>query len=591
MNAFVQELRGHRGANTTYAPLFGILADAHLEEVPFRHEALYVDTIAPYATWHYHGEGSLADPGSWSGDASESSFHERTPRALWLCWLLDGYDEAAFHLWVGKLGADSSVPTIDSDTTSGAALAALLTAYFFDVPLDFDDRSDPLWRDALELLERANDDPTPAQVDEWDLATIRERWRLRISRRTETEPTLCTVRDLGVPSSMGLEGSLIDQGRSGLSLGEALDQLEPGTIDGVVVARGADTGIELRRLALKKRSMRFLVGGSASAAARFSTLELLHVGELSASDLKAFAGSTCRLRSLRGYRAPIGAEGFDALAEIDAFAQLQELYLGGATARSDAEAWLKSGRTKHLHSLSLPNQTSGDITFGFTSMEAFANADWSELRVLELRSNEAFGEHAAAFAANPTLGPLRHLGLEGTRTDASAIEALAACPRLSELEHLDLFRTRAGAGLVAIAESPYLRKLRRLKVTLVDDAAVRAFAEHAAFEGLEELTIERSKLSDSIAALAGASWMRSVRVLSLQENAIDDLDCRALASSPHLGALQELHLYKNALTKAGVRALLGGLPALRNLRVYGVNVSKAEREQILGLRPEVEVMI
>ena len=578
----------------TYAPLFGILADARLEEVPFRHEALYVDTTSA-ATFHYHGEGSLADPGSWSSQARGSTFHERTPRALWLCCLLDGNDEAAFHLWVSKLAADALVPALDASSTAGAALGALLTAFFFHAPLDFDDRDDPMWcdpiwRDARALLQRADDDPTPADVDAWDLAAIRARWRLRVSRRTERKPTLRAVQSLGVPRSMGLEGMLIDQGASGLALGEALDQLDPGRIDGVIVAGGAAEG-PLRRLAATKSPMRFLVGGSASAAARFSALELLHVGVLSAGDLRAFAGSSCRLRSLRGSRAPIGADGFDALAEIDAFAELQELYLGGAMARGDAAAWLQSGRTRHLHSLSLPNQTSGDITFGFTSMEAFAHADWSSLRVLELKSNEKLGPHVEAFAANPTLGPLRHLGLEGTCADEERIAALAACPRLSELEHLDLFRTRTGVGLVAIAQSPYLKKLRRLKVTLVDDAAVRAFAEHAAFEGLEELGIERSSLGDSVEALADASWMRSVRVLSLQENQVDDAGCRALAASPHLGALQDLQLYKNALTKAGVEALLAGLPALRNLRVYGVKVSNAERERIRALRPEVEVMI
>lgn len=586
MNAFQQELRAHRGQTVTYAPLFGFLTDTHLEEVPFRHEALYQDTTG--AQFHYHGEGSLADRSSWSDDG-DSTFHEKTPRALWLCFLLDGNDAAAFHLWVSKLDADSAVPQVHSDSTSGEALAALLTAFFFDAlgDADSDDRTEPLWNDARAFLQEANDDPTPAQVDAYDLAQIRARWRCRVSRRTETKPTLRSVQRLGLPPSIELEGTLIDQSASGLSLGEALEHLEPGTIDGIIVARGVDT-MPLRKLALKRRSMRFLVADSVSGAARLPTLEVLHVGELSGGDLRAFEQSPCRLRSLRGYRAPIGLDGFDALAEIAAFAQLQELYLRGAMARGPALKWLESGRTSQLHSLSLPNESSGDITFGFSSMEAFASADWSELRSLELKSNEAFGEHAAAFAANPTLGPLRHLGLEGTRTDAEGIEALAACDRLSLLEHLDLFRTRAGAGLIAIAKSPYLKKLRRLRVTLVDDDTVGAFAEHAEFERLEELTIERSALRKSIPTLATASWMQSVRVLSLQENKVDDAGCRALAN---LAELKELRLYKNEFTKNGVRALLDGLPALRKLGVYGVSVSNAEREKIRALRPAVEVMI
>ncbi len=594
MNAFQQEVRAHRGQTVTYAPLFGILTDTHLEEVPFRHEALYLDTTGEYPTgFHYHGEGSLADRSNWSDDGGDSTFHEKTPRALWLCLLLDGNDEAAFHLWVSKLDADSTVPQVDGDSTPGVALAALLSAFFFDALEDVEDSDDgtePLWDDARAFLQEANDDPTPAQVDAYDLAQIRARWRCRVSRRTETKPTLQSVQRLGIPPSVELEGTLIDQSASGLSLGEALEHLEPGAIDGIIVAHGVDT-MPLRKLALKRRSMRFLVADSASGAARLPTLEVLHVGELSAGDLRSFEQSPCRLRSLRGYRAPIGSDGFDALAEIAAFEQLQELYLCGAMARGPASKWLESGRTSQLHSLSLPNQSSGDISFGFLSMEAFASADWSELRSLELKSNEAFGENAAAFAANPTLGPLRHLGLEGTRTDAEGIEALAACDRLSQLEHLDLFRTRAGAGLIAIAKSPYLKKLRRLRVTLVDDDVVRAFAEHATFEALEELTIERSALSESIAALADAPWMRSVRVLSLQDNKVDLAGCKALAASPHLAGITELQLYKNALTKPGVRALLGALPALRKLGVYGVSVTSAERETIRALRPAVEVMI
>ncbi|MFO0847159.1 MAG: TIGR02996 domain-containing protein [Gemmataceae bacterium] len=79
-----------------------------------------------------------------------------------------------------------------------------------------------------------------------------------------------------------------------------------------------------------------------------------------------------------------------------------------------------------------------------------------------------------------------------------------------------------------------------------------------------------------VAELAESSTVRGLRELGLASNGISDGGAVALSRSPYLGRLESLDLNDNPITASGVRSLLGSpsLPALRILRVHGVNAAK-----------------
>ncbi len=588
---FIELLRKHeQGYTATYSHLLLALVDATLVEVPFRHEALWGDQLRPGDQWHYHGEGPLEEARSW-GEYEESTrtdperLLDRIPRGTFVMHLLAGNDASALRVRNSYLeGRD---PDRAPAASVGEQLRTAVTAFFTDEPLPEVAVHDPLVADCYALLHRALEGPTPAWVEATKLVRTRERWRLRLAERAPLR-----FVPLGPwAEHAGIAAKVLDVGASELSAEKAVECfVADDSIDGLAFPKGASTG-PLARLALGEHAARLRVLLGAHPSPRFRHLAMVRspYGLESLADMEP-------LQAVLGLES-FGPQDFELLATAEAFRELRFLEARGPRSEDGAEqSWIRSERTRHMRVLAFHNLTAGDSTFGMDAqaLTALAHADWSSLRVLDLRNFDHLEPEAVeAFVTNPRLGPLRHLSLEGSWADASSLEAIARCERLAALELLDMSRTRSEDGVGAIGESPHLRELRTLRLWMVTSEGVRRLAESGRFHQLAELAMPRSALREAVRELAGAEWLASVRVLQLEESDLDDDALLELMRSPYLQGIERVELFKNPITAKGVEAVLRlELPALRKLGVYGTKVrSQAHRMAIKGMRPKVEVHI
>jgi len=187
------------------------------------------------------------------------------------------------------------------------------------------------------------------------------------------------------------------------------------------------------------------------------------------------------------------------------------------------------------------------------------------LEALAVTRCDARGVGFRDLAASPHLGRLRGLDVSYNRIDGKALRALSGAAFAGRLERLSLAGNDLG-DVAGLADAP-LTGLRQLDLggCGLDDAAVAALADADWLPTLREVDLRGATLTASGPGFLAAT-LRSVEVLRLGSCGLTPEGLAALASSPHLGRLRELHLRDNLVGDAGVAELVrGDLPGLRVL--------------------------
>jgi hypothetical protein len=143
-------------------------------------------------------------------------------------------------------------------------------------------------------------------------------------------------------------------------------------------------------------------------------------------------------------------------------------------------------------------------------------------------------------------------------------------PRLAVTRTFDhvLAREPARHMRFAWATTPRLARLTTLR--LLDDAlgdeGARALASSTTLGSLVDLRIGAHVGPEGVAALSGRTLLRSVRTLGLNRNRIGVAGVQSLVESPHLEALEAMHLGRNALDDSALASLARGrFPRLTRL--------------------------
>jgi uncharacterized protein (TIGR02996 family) len=133
--------------------------------------------------------------------------------------------------------------------------------------------------------------------------------------------------------------------------------------------------------------------------------------------------------------------------------------------------------------------------------------------------------------------------------------------RLAPLRQVRLYL--AGAFARDLAACPHLRWMERIDFSdyfsnPVDAAGMSTLASSPWLGALRGLGLYRNNLGDSgLAALAKAKWLGNLQVLEVGETGIAEAGIRALAQTPHSFRPRCLLLGGNPIGDAGVSALVG----------------------------------
>lgn len=172
------------------------------------------------------------------------------------------------------------------------------------------------------------------------------------------------------------------------------------------------------------------------------------------------------------------------------------------------------------------------------------------------------GNRLEVLLASPKLATVRRLEWAMNSLNSPDLEQIARCPRLGSVIHLDLSSNPFNdAGLRAIAESKCLSALSSLNVwggSYLTANGISDLLESPLADRLEHLMCAWLKMGDIVARMvAGAKRFKCLLTLDLSDNDITDAGAKALAASPHLGALQRLTLrgHRKTLTAVGRDAL------------------------------------
>jgi len=177
------------------------------------------------------------------------------------------------------------------------------------------------------------------------------------------------------------------------------------------------------------------------------------------------------------------------------------------------------------------------------------------------------GKGQGSAAGQPWFEQIRWLKLTG-KVNAGA-KALAAAAHVGKLDSL-LIPGAGVSGISAVLGSERLGGLRTLSLTggseQLEDEAFGVFSEGRL--QLERLFLTGClQLSEGIAPLAEAEWLRPLKWLALNRNELTDEDVETLAKSKVLENLERLELAHNELSSEGVRLLASPkhLPRLKHL--------------------------
>jgi uncharacterized protein (TIGR02996 family) len=274
-----------------------------------------------------------------------------------------------------------------------------------------------------------------------------------------------------------------------------------------------------------------------------------------------------------------------ALAAAFAAAPIDRLVLSlchGTSLRHIAEA-LDLTPVKHLH-----------LSGGFDAGELLAwlaSPQASHLETLDLMIHRLSEAELRQLLASPHLGRVRSLDLSQCETGADLAGVMAAAPGLANLEALtigwcghDEGERIGDTGLRAIASSPHLTRLRRLKLNKcrLTPAGVAALAASKNFANLTRLELYDERLgTEGAAALAGTPHLGRLTDLRLGVCDLSAAGLRALANSPHLAAVRSIDIGGNHLGDEAA-AILAARWRLTNLEMIGVQITAAGAAELAG---------
>ncbi len=161
---------------------------------------------------------------------------------------------------------------------------------------------------------------------------------------------------------------------------------------------------------------------------------------------------------------------------------------------------------------------------------------------------------------------IRKLNLRGNNIGPAGVSRLANSSNSNALQELDLDRNDLfPEGARALSRSPYLQKLRILsldRTQLGDDGVIQLLSGER-MEQLAQLHLSGDYLGNGAATQLGTYPFRSLEVLFLNNNVIEDSGGRTLLSSEHLQNLRYFYLRHNRLSDEVIPILLGNRHFLR----------------------------
>ena len=204
-----------------------------------------------------------------------------------------------------------------------------------------------------------------------------------------------------------------------------------------------------------------------------------------------------------------------------------------------------------------------------------------EILVDEFETKRGFVESitlkASLFVKNAkailALAPVRELFLLGAKSQA---RVLAGCPHLARIERLAFETTDSPpldpAACRALAASPYLTNLLELNLAgcQAGTSGFKALMSSRSFPHLEVLDLYGNSVSNAIHAFLRRARFPNLKSLNLGGNDVRDACLGGLPWANSFVALEELCLYHNHLTAAGVREL-GRWPTLKQLRRLNIH--------------------
>ncbi|MEM7475225.1 MAG: hypothetical protein AAF483_09555, partial [Planctomycetota bacterium] len=176
-----------------------------------------------------------------------------------------------------------------------------------------------------------------------------------------------------------------------------------------------------------------------------------------------------------------------------------------------------------------------------------------KLDLSHIGGREAGSQPIILLANSKNIRPLRELIYCDTQVDDEAAEAIAKSSVLSkEMEVLDLSFSRAltARGALALANSPWLRNLRRLNLS--------------AMQGIED---------EGVVALAGSSWFSNLEELDLSCVAMTDKGLEAILNSGIRP--KSLSVSINRIEEP-IRLLTEASECLSEVRFLKINLASAE---------------
>lgn len=213
--------------------------------------------------------------------------------------------------------------------------------------------------------------------------------------------------------------------------------------------------------------------------------------------------------------------------------------------------------------------------------KVLASPRLGKLRSISLFDGEGFPQviEEVARAIPPGLRMLSLIGFIGTDFNDRCAEVLAGAPSVAELEHLRLWNCNLKSeGAVALARSPYLKKLRALDLGLgqytlnkIRGEGCKALAAEGALPSLSSLDLDFNDVGDEgWLAMVQSGKLERFTLLRLQKCQLSDASLVPMFEAGRMDALVTLDLSHNLMGPAGAKALAAMAPRqLRNLWLYG----------------------
>jgi hypothetical protein len=183
-------------------------------------------------------------------------------------------------------------------------------------------------------------------------------------------------------------------------------------------------------------------------------------------------------------------------------------------------------------------------------------------------------------AGNPALSGLESLKIEAQQLSEGLVEALSGSALANNLRSLELIVWHPGIG--ALLEAGSWGELRRL--TLRGLTYADKYSGHGGAPAQRETT--PTLTDEDVERLARSEVLGRLELLSLKANLLSDAAALALADSGKLAGLRDLDLRENKIGRAGVIALLRGLPPDALEDGLNLNGNPLIHEDILALAAE-----